>query len=345
MKSTIKERNLKKFVLMLCMFLVTGCTSIRPVASTQETSTPINVCHSAATVGSTVPIYAFEKGIYAKYGLAVNLVYIEGGSEAAAALIAGNMDFCQIAGSAVVNGVVAGADLALIAGLINTYTYSLMVRPEIATAADLQGKALGISDFGSSSDAVLRVALQSLNLRADEDVAILAVGGQNERILAMETGAIVGTMVTIPQTVRARALGYRELVNMAALNAPYQHTAFASTRAFLDSHRDVAIRFLQATSEAITQMKTDKAGVFEVLEHHLLLDPEKDAAELEEAYNGLILPYMPEKPYPSIEGVQVLLDSAAVENPAAATYTPADVIDSSLLEEIEASGFWKQSQP
>lgn len=336
---------MKKLGLILCVFLLAGCALIQPAKPAQEASTPINVCYSSLGAGDAVSMYAFEKGIYAKYGLTVNLVYIEGGSQAASALIAGDMDFCQIAGTAVVNAVVAGTDLALIAGLINTYTYSLMVRPEIAMAADLQGKALGVSDFGGSSDTALRAALRSLNLRPDEDVTILAVGGQSERLTAMEAGSIVGTMVTIPQTVRARKLGYQELVNMAALNTPYQHNAFATTHAFISHNRAVALRFLQATIDAIAQMKADKAGVLEVLEHYLLLDPEKNAEELEEAYNVVVLQYIQEKPYPSVEGIQVLLDSAAVENPAAATYTPADVIDTSLLQEIEASGFWEKLHP
>lgn len=325
---------MKKLLILLCAALLVGCTPIPPLTPETATQTSLNVCYSTATAINSTLTYALAKGIYAKYGLEVNLVYIEGGSKATSALIAGKVDICQVAGASVVSGAVAGADVVIIAGLINTYTFSLMVTPEIATAADLQGKTLGVSDFGGSSDTSLRVALQSLGLQPDEDVTIVALGGQNERLAAMNAGSIAGTMVSIPQTVRARALAYRELLNMAALNTPYQHTTLATSHQFVAEHPDAVRRFLQATIDTIAQMKRDKAGVIDVLAQTLLLDVEKDKAELEEAYDVLILNYLPAIPYPTAEGVQVLLDVLVAENPAAANYTPDDVIDTTLLDEI-----------
>jgi NitT/TauT family transport system substrate-binding protein len=325
---------MKKLLILLSAVLIVGCVPIRLPVQEATTKTPITICYSAALASNAVFIYALENGIYGEHGLDVNLVYIEGGSAATSALIAGEADICQVAGSAVVNGVVAGADIVLVGGLINTYTFSLLVAPEITTSADLQGKVLGVSDFGASSDTALRILLNSFNLRPDQDVTILAIGGQSERLAAMASGAIDGTLISIPQTVRARALGYRELVNMAQLNTPYQHTALATSRQFLDEHPDTARRFLEATIDSIAQMKADKAGVIDVLAQHLLLDAEEDQAELEEAYNVLILQYIPDIPYPTSEGVQVLLDVLVAENPAAANYTPDDVIDTTLLNEI-----------
>lgn len=330
---------MQKLALWFCAILCSGCVAINPVPTEDAAKTPLNVCYSSASATQAVAMYAVEKGIYATYGLDVNLVYIESGSKATAALIAGEMDLCQIAGSAVVNGAVAGTDLVLIAGLINTHAYSLMVTPAIQHGRDLQGKALAVSDFGGSSDTATRAALQSLNLRPDEDVAILAIGGQSERLAAMESGAVVGTVVSVPQTAQARALGYHELVNMAELKTPFQHTALATSRALIASDRATVIRFLEATIDAIAQMKADKAGVIDVLSHYLLLDKHAHEAELAEAHAVLIQGYLPDMPYPTEEGVQVLLDALAAENPAAADYTAADVIDRTLLDEIEASGF------
>ena len=335
---------MKKLLLIVCCtLLLLGCSAQEETGSTP--SIPLNVCYSAASATQSVTMYAFEKGIYAKYGLDVNLVFVESGSKATSALIAGEMEICQIAGSAVVNGVVADSDLVLIAGLFNTYVYSLMVTPDIESATDLKGKALAVSSIGSSSDTAIRTVLQSLDLQPDDDVAILAIGGQSERLAAMETGAVVGTVVSVPQTAQARELGYRELVNMAELNAPFQHTALATSRQFIENNRDVVIRFLEATIEAIAQMKQDKEGVIDVLAKYLLLDAEEDAAELEEAFNVLILGYLPDIPYPTGEGVQVQLDALVEENPAAANYTSSDVINSTLLEEIEESNFIESIQP
>ena len=324
-----------------------GCGPL-PAAQQPATSpdapplTPLQLCYSSNSATQSVMLYAYAQGLYRDYGLAVNLVYLEGGSTATAALMAGEVAICQIAGTAIINSAVAGSDLVLIGGLFNTYPYSLMVRPEIATAADLRGKALAISEPGGSSDAALRAALLSLGLQPATDVTMLAIGSQGARLAAMESGAVAGTVVSVPETAVARAAGYRELVDMAALQTPYQHTALATSRIFLSENQETVTRFLQATIAAIHQMKQDEAGVTAVLAQYLLLDPTKDAAALHEAYTHLIGRYLPTLPYPTLAGIQLQLDGLVADNPAAATITADAVVDTTLLAAIEASGFLQQ---
>ena len=326
---------MQKFhLILITLFTTLLLVACSPDSSDTAANIPLDVCYSSASATQSVAMYAYEKGIYADHGLDINLTYVEGGSDAASTLISGEMDICQIAGSAVINAVTADADLVLIAGLFNTYVYSLMVTADITSVADLQGEALAVSDFGGSSDTAMRELLRSLDLEPDDDVAVLAIGGQSKRLAAMETGGVVGTVVSVPQTARARELGYNELVNMADLNIPFQHTALATSRTLIAENPDAVTRFLEATIEAIAQMKQDKEGVIEVLAQYLLLDPEEDAAALEEAYDVLVLGYLPDLPYPTAEGIQTQLDALVAENPAAANYTPADVIDSTLLDAI-----------
>jgi len=305
----------------------------------------LNVCFSSPS-GTMVPVwYAFEKDLFEKYGLDVNLAYIGSGSRAATAMIAGDVAFCQIAGSAVTNSVVAGADLVMIGGLFNTYVYSLMVTPDIQSADDLVGKAVAISRAGSSSDAAIRVALEGLGLVPDTDVAVLAIGGQSARLAAMESGAVSGTVVSVPETVEAKEVGFVELLDMSTLNVPFQHTGVATTRTLLDSDRETAVNFMKAVTEAIALMKSDPEGTKSVMAEYLLLDVEDDAASLDEAFNVLILGYLPEAPYPTLDGIQTLLTNLVDEDPNAANFTPEDVADTSIVQELEDSGFIDELYP
>lgn len=342
--TTQREKFMKnRLMLLLCTLLLMSCVPIGSSDNATTVKTPLKVCYSAAgTVTQSLPIYAAEKGIYAKYGLDVQLVNIEGGDKATAALIAGQMDICQVAGQAVVNGVVAGADLVLIAGLVNTYAFYLITRPEIQTAADLQGKTVAISSPGGSTDAAMRLALQSLGLRPEQDVTIVSMNSESNRLAAMETGAIAGTVIGVPMQAKARELGYHKLVDIAALKIPYPNTTFATSRAFIKEHHDTALRFLQANIEAIATMKQDKAGAIAAIAKFMGLDGEQDTAMLEETYQEFVLGYLPDMPYPEAEGVQTILDELIAKNPAAAEITPADVIDTSLLDEIAKSGFVKK---
>lgn len=324
-----------------------GCASIKPTGSaTQDASvaqlTPLKVCYSSVTATQSVMLYAYEKGIFQRYGLDVELLYIEGGSTATAALIADQVDICQVAGSPVINSVVAGSDLTLIAGLYNSYLFSLVVRPEIGTAADLKGKAVAISEPGSSSDAAMRAMLRSLGVQPDQDITLLATGGQSARLAAMANGAVVGTVVSVTETAQARATGYRELVDMESLQNPFPHTALATSRHFIANHRETVIRFLQATLAAIAEMKHDRVGVTEVLAQYLSLDPQIDAVTLDATYTTLIEGYLPSVPYPTLDGIQAQLDSLVATNPAAANVKSEAAVDTTLLAEIEASGFIQQ---
>ncbi|MFQ5855957.1 MAG: ABC transporter substrate-binding protein [Anaerolineae bacterium] len=301
--------------------------------------TKVNVCFSAASGTMSPAWYAFENGLFEKYGLDVNLTYIGSGSKAATAMIAGQVEFCQIAGSAVTNAVVAGEDLVMIGGLFNTYVYSLMVTPAIETADDLKGKAVAISRAGSSSDAAIRAALEGLGLVPDEEVAVLAVGGQAERVAAMETGAVVGTVVSVPETVEAKELGFVELLDMSTLGIPFQHTGIATTRSYIESNREVVVNFMKALTEAIALMKRDKEGTMAVMAEYMLLDVEDDAPSLTEAYDVLIQGYLPQAPYPTLEGIQTLLTKRVKKDPNAANFTPEDVADVSIVQELEDSGF------
>ncbi|NIO70519.1 MAG: ABC transporter substrate-binding protein [Anaerolineae bacterium] len=309
------------------------------VIATPVPMTKVNVCFSAASGTMSPAWYAFENDLFEKYNLDVNLVYISSGSKAASAMIAGQVEFCQIAGSAVVNAVVAGEDLVLIGGLFNTYVYQLMVTPDIKTAEDLKGKAVAISKPGSSSDAAIRAAIESLGLKPDDEVAILAVGSQPERVAAMETGAVAGTVVSVPETIEAKEQGYITLVDMAELGIPFQHTALATTRSYIEQNPEAVTNFTKAMVEAIALMKEDKEGTMEVMAEYMLLDVEEDAPSLTEAYDVLILGFLPKVPYPTLDGVQTLLTKRAKKDPKAAEVKPEDVTDLSFVKELEDSGF------
>ena len=160
--------------------------------------------------GATIPWTTYEAGLFRKHGLDVELTYIAS-SQTVPAVLANEVDVALGAGFAVISSRLAGSDLKLFLGVVNWFQYELMVAPEIETAADLKGKRLGVSRFGSASDVATRVALQQLGLAPDEDVTILQTGSLQERIAAMQAGAVQGGVAAPPEPLRFRRLGFRSL--------------------------------------------------------------------------------------------------------------------------------------
>jgi NitT/TauT family transport system substrate-binding protein len=335
----MQKLHLKLLALsIIALMAIAGCS---PGQADPEGPVQLTVCYSSLSAHQAVGQYALDHGIFERYGLDVELVYIEGGSTAATALIARDVELCFIAGSAVVNAAVAGEDVRIISGLVNTYIYSLIVQPEIETVEDLRGKNLAISDFGGSSDTATRVILESFGMDPDEDVAILPIGGTSTRIAALEAGEVAASVISPPRTVVAVNAGFVELLRMSDLNNPYQHTSIATTAEFIDGNRETALNFLRAVNDSIWSMKQDREGVYETIGTLLELDPVDDAEALREAFEVSVTSYLPFPTYPTIAGVQVLLDALFSENEAAALFTPNMIVDTTLLDDLEDDGFFQ----
>ena len=327
------------FIFALVLF-VTACGS--NATTPTQNLTPINVCYAAITGTQAVVWYAYENQLFQKYGLKVNLIDITSGTKAVTAMLAGSVDICQVAGSAVINAVAAGQDAVMIAGLYNIYPASLMVTTDITNPQDLKGKSLAISDPGSSTDVGMRMVLSQLGLIPDTDVALLALGDESARMAAMDAGQVAGTLLTSPDTLLGHKKGYIELVNLAALNIPYQHTGLATTRKYLQGHPTEATNFMKAILEAIARMKKDPEGTKAVLAKYLLMDPSKDAAALDDAYNTLILNDLADVPFPTLPGIQTIIDYEIAFNPSVSKISPDQVVDVTILNSLQQSGFIAQ---
>ena len=336
MKSNIYRRL---FALILAAAsLSVACQSAKP-AGTNPTS-KVKLCYSFVSGTQLVAQYAKEKGLFAEYGLDVELTQISRGAKATAALIAGEVQVCQVAGASAIHAAAAGEDLVLIGGLYNTHLYSLMVRPEIQSAADLKGKAVAISQPGSGSDSAMRAVLEYMKLTPKMDVTLLMIGSQAERLAAMETGQIAGTLVSMPETAKAREKGYRELLALPSINVPYPSGSIVTTRRFLRENRPAALNLMKALTATIARLKQDREGAYDVMAKYMKLDRQAEAAVLAEGYEQLVRNNLPDVPTPTLEGLAAEIKSLAADNPNAAKLKAEDLVDLSLLRELETSGFF-----
>jgi NitT/TauT family transport system substrate-binding protein len=330
------------FLVLLAPALVAcgGTTAAPGSAAAPVQNMPLQVCMAHSPL-LAVPVYAREQGLYEKFGLDAELITFDSGTTAVTALIAGDCDVVYVAGSAAANAVAAGHELALVAGLVNRQLYSLIVSPEIATAGDLRGKIVAASRPGGAADSVMRAALRRLGLEPDEDVTIMMIeGGQGNRLAAMETGQVAGTVMSVPEASRAIDLGYRVLLDPSDMDSPYQHTVIVIPRETLQADRPTIKAFLEAIIEATARAKQDRPGAMAAMAAVLEMDQQADDAFLDAAYDQLILEYLESVPYPDRAGVQALLDEAARENEAAASVDVDAIIDTSLIDELEDEGFF-----
>ena len=113
------------------------------------------------------------------------------------------------------NAVLSAADLVFIGGVANVPAFYMMALPEIKSVADLKGKTVGVTRFGSSTDFALRYLVQKNGFNPDKDLNILQLGGMPELAAALSKRLIVAAPLSAPTHIRARAAGAQPLLDMA----------------------------------------------------------------------------------------------------------------------------------
>ena len=138
-----------------------------------------------------------------------------------------------------------GADLRLVTSTANTIPITLFASPAIKTAADLKGKTIGISTFGSETDVAVSIALQRLGLKRD-DVTVSQIGGSSQRFGALIAGRIDAAPLLEPTITAAKEKGFTPLLDLAATNTPWIFDGVVVTESYLKEHRDTLTHFVRA---------------------------------------------------------------------------------------------------
>ena len=331
--STIKRHLALTFVGAFAATLIMAA-SMAPAAD--RPLQKINVAFSSIS-GNMAPLWVTQdKGFFRKNGLEVQVILIESGTTTAQALVAGDISFATLAGPAVIQSNLRGADTVMIAGIVNTLTFQLFTEKGITRPDQFKGKSLGVTRYGSATDFAMRYALDKYGLDANKDVAILQLGNVPALLAAMEAGKIQGAMLSAPTSLRAKKMGFPMLADLQMLGLEYQHTSVATSRALLKSKPDLARDFMRAYVEGIHYAKTHRKETLDVLAKYLRTD---DKEVLEDTYESIVQTLVPEKPYPTQKGVQIILREFGAKDPAARSARPEQFIDASIVKELDGSGF------
>ena len=276
-----------------------------------------------------------NSGFYAKHGLDVDLVLLVGAPLAVAALVSGETPISHTGASAVIASNLQGSGAVIIAGAANRFPYVLFVTNEIKRIEDLRGKKFGVSRIGSADNASAVTVLERYGIK-ENDVTYVQAGNIPARLAAMQSNALQATLLQAPETLKAKEIGLRPLLDFTKLDVEWQQNGVASTRDYIKKKPDTVRRFMRAYVEAVHYNLTNPKGSQRVLQKYLAI---KDEKSVEEAYNEIVAKLTRKVPYPTEPGIQLYLDQLKAKNPKAAQAKPADFTDISFLKELESSGF------
>jgi NitT/TauT family transport system substrate-binding protein len=325
---------------LLLGVLAVACGPATPVATTGPLQ-PVRINMSARSGAHAALWYAYEKGLFQKYGLEPQLLEIEGGStEALAAMLRGELDFSTGSANGILSAVLAGEERVLVGTFYNKPVFQFVVGPDIQKPEDLIGKSIAVGNLGAFKDKMALLALDHLGLDpAQVNFVPLRENDEPLMVASIEGGTTSAAVLAAPLLRPYREAGLHVMVDLSELDSSYIRLGFGTLRSFIAEHRDIAIGTLKALLEAAALMPADPEGTKAILAQYTGLDPVADAEDLDAMYDAHVTRNLQTDLYPSEAALQFSVDLEVPNNPEAANLVSTDYVDFSLLDEIRASGF------
>ena len=297
--------------------------------------------HSSAGVGGAqIPLWTGKDlGTFRKYQLDVESVLILGGARGMQALLGGSVHSANMAAMVPIRTSLAGGDVVIVGGFLNKNLLKFVAQKTITKPGDLRGKKVGIANFGGSNEFGVLLALREWGIPR-EAVNIIPAGGSAARLIAMDARGLDATVISYDHALIAAQKGMTILGDLAEIVPEFPDRLIVARRSFLDKERDTIKRFLQALSESIYQVSTQREKILPIISRHLKVD-RKVAEETYDLYHNVFsLP-----PRVGRKGVRDVADVVLQQmGRPKEEVNLSRLIDESLIDELEREGFFNKLQ-
>lgn len=297
----------------------------------------------ASVSGTRGPLWiAKDLGLFEKYGLEGNLIYIASGVVSVNALLGGSVDIIAASGSSAVGAAARGAPIAIIASL-GHIAYKLIALPSIKTVQDLKGKIIGSSRVGAGSDFALQRLLRKLGLTPGKDVQLIPTGvsESDRRLLMMMQGKIDATLGTEDNILQLgnKGLKFSILADLYDAGVYTTGSDIATSRVLVKQRPRQLKAFLMAITEGTWIGRNNKDLTMRIYRKYMKIEDQK---LLESMHKNYLLGSIPVRPFPNEEAIQNDIEDLSYSLPHLRGKKAAEFLDLSLLKSLEEEGFFKR---
>jgi NitT/TauT family transport system substrate-binding protein len=303
-----------------------------------EPPTKLRVATSAVTGGFVHFYSGLDYGIFEKYGLKCEHVYIRGQSPALAALANDQVQFNYGAADGSLPGLAAGVEAKFVASPLVKLPYVMIARKEIRRPEDLKGKSIGVTRPGDLSARLSRQVVRKFGLTTDE-VTIHPIGGsQTERYQAMVGNVVQAILVTPPLDIRAKSDGFNIIYRLIDLEIPFIYSSLITNYKMLRERPEIVQRMVAALAETVyfVEKNPDKAKAAIAKAMRV-----KDEEALQSSYNVYAKEIVDRTMVVPGKSVSEAVDIAR-ETGTLVRRKPEELYDNSFVNNLEKSGFLKE---
>jgi ABC-type nitrate/sulfonate/bicarbonate transport system substrate-binding protein len=212
---------------------------------------------------------AQRKGFFTREGINLEMLPIEGGAaNMVVALNKGTVHITRTATPYLIQDVLKGSEAVAIAGETATPIYSLIVKPEIKTFADLKGKTVGLS-LAVDTISISTRKLMAMNGIKEPDFKVKELVGTPARADCLRKSECDAVPLGQPEDMQLMQQGYRRLGVSTDAMPNFQFIVSAVRKSWGEKNQEALVGYVRALASAFRFMR-DPANRNEVVK--IILD-------------------------------------------------------------------------
>lgn len=167
-----------------------------------------------------------------------------------AALKKGDVNFTRVQTPFLIEGAVNKTGIAGISAVVDNPVYFLVASPKIKSFADLKGRVISEPRLGDILSLTARELLAEHGL-GPQNVTILEIAGSGPRVDCMLSGKCDAGTVDQPAVYKLFDAGFHTLALHSEAGPPLLDVVDVVDRDWAASHRDIVVKYLRASAEAM----------------------------------------------------------------------------------------------
>jgi NitT/TauT family transport system substrate-binding protein len=228
----------------------------------------------AVPAASFLPVYVAKARTWKDQGLDIEIISFRGDSEVSQALAGDSIDLSLQSLDGLINLINSNQAIKGFYAGFHQADFAWVAQKTIKSWADLKGGVVGVSTYGSLSDALTRYVLKKHGLEAGKDVQIVQAGPSASSIQALKSGRLLAAIQSTPTKWVAEDAGLTVLGNQAEEIAPqWPKHAYLARTDFIAKNPNTVKAFLRAHVAAIRLAKADRALAVKLLIDNIKYEP------------------------------------------------------------------------
>jgi NitT/TauT family transport system substrate-binding protein len=300
-------------------------------ASADSTAMPDEIrIYSCCVSGTEIPVWvAYDEGLFEENGLNAAELQMLPPPTGIQALTSDSVDIGNDSPGGVLAAAAAGNEnVKLVAGKTSKPVYYIMTN-DLTDPKDLRGKRLGVSNkYAAPAVAAYTYLENELGLTVDEDYEVVPFAKISDLVPALAQDTIDAAVLSAPLNFASEAQGAHTLADLTATVSEGNSWVTVNTR-FAEKYPAAVTAYIKTIAQAMALAKSEPDVAIAAIMNHQKVSREV-AQQTYDAYIDVFDPYMYE------EALQPYLNYAST--PEIAAVDPSTVMDTSFLDQLEASG-------